>query len=165
MLQIAKVLKSNGTDGDILIGLFDIAIEEIDTKEPVFIEFDGLPVPFFFESLSPKGTGKAIAHITDVDNLEDAEEIAGRPIYADYFEEEEDGEDFSGWTLYDKKREVGIISGLEPIPGNPCLIVSVGKAEGSGKEEVLVPLHEDFVIKIDEKSRRLVLDIPDGLIP
>ena len=66
MLQIAKVLKSNGIDGDILIGIRDIEIQDIDLKEPVFIYFDGLPVPFFIESISPKGTGKAIVHITDV---------------------------------------------------------------------------------------------------
>jgi hypothetical protein len=29
-----------------------IAPEDIDTREPVFIEFDGLPVPFYFESFT-----------------------------------------------------------------------------------------------------------------
>ena len=163
MLQIAKVLKSNGTDGDILIGLYDITIDQIDTKEPVFIEFDGLPVPFFIESIQPKG-GKVIVHITDVDNLEDAEEIVGRAVYADYFEEEDDGEDFTGWTVYDKGREVGVVSGEEDIPGNPCLVVSVGKGVPSRREEVLVPLHEDFVVQIDEPGRRLYMDLPEGLI-
>ena len=42
MLQIAKILKSNGTDGRILMGVRDIALEEIDIKEPLFIVFDGL---------------------------------------------------------------------------------------------------------------------------
>ncbi len=158
MLQIAKVLKSNGTDGDILIGLFDIDIEQIDTKEPVFIEFDGLPVPFFFESLKPKGNNKAIAHITDVDNLEDAEEIVGRAVFADYFEEEETEDDFTGWTVFDGKCKIGVVTGLEPIPGNPCLDVDVNGSE------VLIPLHEDFVVSIDEKSKTLVLNLPEGLV-
>ena len=159
MLRIAKVLKSNGTDGDILLGLSGIDIEQIDTKEPVFIEFDGLPVPFFFESLKARGNSKAIAHLTDVDNLEDAEEIVGREVRADYFEEEAEGEDFAGWTLYDGERRVGEVTGLEPIPGNPCLDVEV---EG---EEVLVPLHEDFVVRIDPVAKILFLNLPEGLIP
>lgn len=159
MLQIAKVLKSNGTDGDILIGLSDIAIEEIDTKEPVFIEFDGLPVPFFFDTLQAKGNGRAIAHITDVDSLEDAEEIVGRVMSVDYFEEEESGEDFIGWTLFDGKREVGPITDIEEIPGNPCLDVLV---KG---QTVMVPFHEDFIASVDERQRRLVLNVPAGLIP
>lgn len=159
MFRIAKVLKSNGTDGDILIGLSDIAIEEIDTKEPVFIEFDGLPVPFFFDSLRPKGNGKAIAHITDVDSLEDAEEIVGRAMSVDYLEEEESGEDFIGWTLYDGDVEVGPVTDIEDIPGNPCLDVLV-----DGKT-VLIPFHEDFVESVDGKRKRLVLNVPSGLLP
>lgn len=158
-----KILKSWGTDGSVVMSLLDTDPEELKVGEPVFIEFDGLPVPFFIESIQPKG-GKAIVHITDVDNLEDAEEIVGRAVYADYFEEEDDGEDFTGWTVYDKGREVGVVSGEEAIPGNPCLVVSVGKGVPSHQEEVLIPLHEDFVVQIDEPGRRLYMDLPEGLI-
>jgi len=154
MLQIAKVLKSNGTEGDILIGFLGIEIGEIDLTEPVYIEFDGLPVPFFFEKLEPKGSNKGIAHITGVNSLKDSEEIVGRSVYADYFEEEEAEDDFLGWTVYDKDKLVGTVDGLEDIPGNPC--ISIGK--------VLIPLHEDFIIKTDEKKRILVLNLPAGLI-
>ena len=49
MLKIAKVLKSNGTEGEIVISFLGILPEDIDTTEPVFIFFDGLPVPFYFE--------------------------------------------------------------------------------------------------------------------
>lgn len=159
MLQLAKVLKSNGTDGDILIGLFDIAIEEIDTREPVFIEFDGLPVPFFFEKIQAKGNGKAIAHITDIDSLDDAEEIVGRAMSVDYFEEEENDEDFIGWTAYDGKRELGPVTDIEDIPGNPCLDVLMGE------DTVMIPFHEDFIKSVDRKRKRLVLNVPVGLLP
>ena len=50
--QIAQVLKSNGTDGEVAISFRDIAPEDISTEEPVFIYFDGLPVPFFIESFT-----------------------------------------------------------------------------------------------------------------
>lgn len=45
-LRIARVLKSNGTEGEILIGFREISPEDLNIKEPVFIAFDGLPVPF-----------------------------------------------------------------------------------------------------------------------
>ena len=48
--QVAQVLKSNGTDGELVMSFRDIAPEDINIKEPVFIVFDGLPVPFFIES-------------------------------------------------------------------------------------------------------------------
>jgi hypothetical protein len=47
--QIAQVLKSNGTDGELVLGFREIAPEDINLNEPVFIVFDGLPVPFYIE--------------------------------------------------------------------------------------------------------------------
>jgi len=46
MIQIAKILRSDNTDGGILVGS-EYALEELAGNEPVYIEFDGLKVPFF----------------------------------------------------------------------------------------------------------------------
>ena len=159
MLQIAKILKSDGTDGGLLISARDIALEDIDPKEPVYIEFDGLPVPFFIEDIRPKGTSKAVVHVTDVRSLEDAEELVGKEVFAGYFEEEQEEESFEGWTLLDKGVVVGTVDSLEPIPGNPCL--SVLRPDG---QEVMIPLHEDFILSADRRSRKLDLDLPAGLL-
>ena len=37
MQKVAKVLKSNGTDGELVLSLFDIVPEDLDLQEPVFI--------------------------------------------------------------------------------------------------------------------------------
>ena len=105
MLQIAQVLKSNGTDGELVMGFREIAPEDINLQEPVFIIFDGLPVPFYIESLTKRGNTKALVHMTDICSQEDAEEIIGKAIYVE--EEslpemslEEDGfAALVGWTL------------------------------------------------------------------
>ena len=80
MLQIAKILKSNGTDGGMLFSFRDIDVTQIDLKEPVFINFDGLPVPFFILDIQKKGYSKAVVHLNDVMNLQDAEEMVGREV-------------------------------------------------------------------------------------
>ena len=154
MLPIAKILKSNGIDGDVLIGLTEIDASEIKTEEPVFIEFDGLPVPFFISDVRPKGSTRAIVHLTDIDSLRDAEELVGREICIEGDWDDEDDEDFTGWTLYDGERHVGTGEGLEDIPGNPCLIVG----------DALIPLHEDLILSADPEKRILVMDLPEGLI-
>ena len=153
MLPIAKILKSNGTDGGILVSLRGVEAEEIDLKDPVFIEFDGLPVPFFIQSIQRKGTSRAVLHLNDVQNLSDAEELVGKEIFAEGEDEESDELDFTGWTLLNRGEKLGEITGMEPIPGNLCLYLG----------EKLVPLHEDFVISCDPDSRQLDLDLPDGL--
>lgn len=161
MLKIAKVLKSNGTDGDVIISFTGILPEDIDIEEPVFIYFDGLPVPFFIESFTRRGTGKALVRLTGIGNLADAEEIAGKAVYIP--DDPDTGiNGFSsiiGWSLYDSNHnEVGIISDFFDIPGNPC--IEAGTVSGT----VLIPLHEDLVISIDEENKILTMTIPEGLV-
>ena len=123
MLQIAKILKSNGIDGGLLIGVRDIEVGQIDLQEPVFIEFDGLPVPFFIQDLQQRGSAKAIVHLNDITSLEDAEEVVGRAVYIEGEWEEEEEMDFTGWTLLNRGERVGTVTGTEPIPGNLCIWV------------------------------------------
>ena len=159
MLRIAQVLKSNGTDGELLISFFDVAPEDIDLQEPVYIEFDGLPVPFYFESFTPRGVNRALVHLTGVHSLKDADELSGAAIYADYFEEESD-EDLVGWTVVSADgTTIGTVTDYEDIPGNTCLWVR----RPSG-EEVLLPFHEDLVVGMNSTSHTLALSIPDGLL-
>ncbi|MBO7603768.1 MAG: hypothetical protein J6S97_05065 [Bacteroidales bacterium] len=154
MLPVAKIIKSNGTSGDVLIGLLDCELSDLTNEEPVYIEFDGLPVPFFVEIISPKGSTRAIVHLTDVDSLQDAEELVGREICIDAEYEDDSLEDFTGWTLFDGSRLIGTVDGLEDIPGNPCLIVG----------GALIPLHEDLISSADPETRTLVMNLPEGLI-
>lgn len=163
MLQIAKILKSNGTDGGLLIGVRDIEVGQIDLQEPVFIEFDGLPVPFFIQDLQQRGTSKAIIHLNDITSLADAEEVVGRGLFIEGEWEEEEEMDFTGWTLLNRGERVGTVTGMEPIPGNLCVYVRRNSHSGPDQES-LVPLHEDLILSVDAATRTLDLDLPDGLL-
>ena len=159
MQRIAQVLKSNGRDGELLLGFVGIAPEDIDTEEPVFIEFDGLPVPFYFESFTPRGNSRALVRLTGVYSLTDADELAGAAVYAenDLYEDEE--EDLTGWTILDADgTKAGTVSAHEDIPGNPCIWVETGHGE------VLIPLHEELVLDVDETEKTLRMEIPEGLL-
>lgn len=155
--QIAQVLKSYGADGGLIVGFRDMTPEDIDTEEPVFIEFDGLPVPFFFVDFQPKGS-RAIARLNDVNSLKDAEELVGKPVFI-----ESDGagdgqlelDDLIGWRLLDEGGvERGIVTDYEDIPGNPCLVLNSG---------AIIPLHEDLIIGVDADEKSLQMRIPEGL--
>ncbi len=161
MQRIAQVLKSNGTEGELLVSFLDVSPEDIDLEEPVFVYFDGLPVPFYFESFTRRGTGRALVRLTGVHSLKDADELSGASLYANYFEEEEEEEeDLTGWTVRDQDGAlVGTVADYEDIPGNTCLWI---RRPGGG--EVLVPFHEDLVLSADGKTGTLTLRIPEGLL-
>lgn len=163
LLQIAQVLKSNGTDGELVLGFRNIAPEDINTEEPVFIFFDGLPVPFFIESFSRRGNNKALVRMTGIDNLTDADEVSGKAVYIKASEDEQFSMDdlsmLIGWTLMDAgNNEVGIISDFFDIPGNPC--IEVGTVSGTA----MIPLNEDLIISVDEDNKILTMTVPEGLV-
>ena len=159
MLRIAKVLKSSGVDGDVLVSAPDVALEDL--QGPVLIDFDGLPAPFFIESCTRRGSGKYIIHLTDVCNLKDAEELVGRFLWSDEVDEDDDeAQDFTGWKVLNRGDYVGTVTDCEPIPGNLCLYLK--PAEDA--DEIIIPLHEDLIISIDEESLTLNLNLPDGLL-
>ncbi|MDY4630835.1 MAG: hypothetical protein SO413_03910 [Candidatus Cryptobacteroides sp.] len=157
--KIAKVLKSNGTDGELLISFFAMDPEDLEITEPVFILFDGLPVPFFVQSLRRRGQNKALVHLNGIYDLKDCEEVCGKDIYLPADAEATYGEgDFSflvGWELRDAGKSLGRIADFVDIPGNPCLELEDGR---------LVPLHEDFITAVDEDSAVVEMELPSGLL-
>jgi len=185
MLQIAQVLKSNGTDGELVMGFREIAPEDINLQEPVFIMFDGLPVPFFIESFQKRGNTKALVRLTDICSQEDVEEIAGKAVYiedeslAELSLEEDGYAALVGWMVLapaeipdqvgnDEEMvgeeeemglyEVGEITDFIDIPNNPCIEVETENGA------VMIPLHEDFILGLDPENQEIVMQIPDGLL-
>ena len=175
MQQVAQVLKSNGTDGELVLGFREIAPEDINLQEPVFIVFDGLPVPFYIESFTKRGNTKALVHLTGICSMEDVEEIAGKAVYIedDQLPEmsiEEDGfAALVGWTLLTPADdleeddeptliEVGEITDFLDIPKNPCIEVETENGA------VMIPLHEDLILSVDPEYQEIIMQIPAGLI-
>ena len=171
MLQVAQVLKSNGTDGELVLGFREIAPEDINLQEPVFIIFDGLPVPFYIESFTKRGNTKALVRLTDICSQEDVEEIAGKAVYLEAAEMpelslEEDGfAALIGWTVLTEASEkdeefieVGEVTDFIDIPNNPCIEVETENGA------VMIPLHEDLIISLDPEYQEIIMKIPEGLI-
>lgn len=105
LTQIASVLKSNGIDGELVLGFRNFDPDDINLKEPVFIIFDGLPVPFFIDSLTKRGNSKILVHLTDIHTYNDAEELVGKAVYIKGLTDTDKSiEDFGfetlvGWTV------------------------------------------------------------------
>ncbi len=151
-----KVLKSWGAAGQVVLSLDANDPRDLESEEPVFIEFDGLPVPFYFESVEPKG-GRFIVKFEDVDSLEEAEELVGRTVtLSDEEEEEEDS--LIGLQVRDarSRRIIGEIVDFNDYSGNVTITVDTENGE------VLLPLHEDLIVGIHDDV--ITLGIPDGLL-
>ena len=152
-----KVLKSWGASGEVVLNRTDGDPQDLKSHEPAFIEFDGLPVPFYVESVQEKGS-RCIVKFEDVDSLAEAEELVGREV--SFQDEDNDDEDtLVGLQVRDSRtrRLVGEIVDLSDYGGN--VVLTVETPEG---QEVLLPLHEELIVGI--RGDVITLDIPAGLL-
>ena len=192
MLQVAQVLKSNGTDGELVLGFREIAPEDINLQEPVFIVFDGLPVPFFIESFTRRGNTKALVRLTGIRSQEDVEEITGKAVYieddslAELSLEDDGFAALVGWVLLapvgipdqvgDDEGMAGEDEGMVGEDGEMELC-EVGEITDfidipnnpcieveTENGAVMIPLHEDLILSVDPTNREIIMQIPEGLL-
>ncbi|MCK9627541.1 MAG: ribosome maturation factor RimM [Bacteroidales bacterium] len=171
LLPVAKVLKSFGTDGGVILRYNNQVEDGFNLKEPAFIYFDGLPVPFFILQFQERGNDQVFVKFETIDTQKFAEEIVSQIVYINRKksrktkpEEGADSEipDIIGFTIFEKDNSlVGTISAIYPYPDNLCIGVMLANGRES---EVLIPLNEDFIIDVDIKNEKIVLDLPKGIL-
>ena len=152
-----KVLKSWGASGEVVLSRMAGDPEDLKSQEPVFIEFDGIPVPFYIESVEPKGS-RFIVRFQDVDTQAFAEELVGREVTLSESGEEEE-ETLIGMRIRDARtrRTVGSVVDFSDYGGNVVITV-----ETESGDEILLPLHEELVRSVRDDV--ITLEIPEGLI-
>lgn len=157
-----RIVKIHGYDGTVIIKTEPGFIENIPEMESVFIESDGLPVPFFISTLEYSGGDSLKIKFLDYDSYDKITEFNGCRIYiaaTGKEKEQNKDDDIIGFrVLAGKNNFVGTISNIIHNPGQDLLSV-----QAEGRKPILVPLHKDFIVDLDEKSRTIVMDLPEGL--
>ena len=167
LLPVAQIVKSYDVNGEVVIRLSSGILEDYNfKKEPVFIIFDGLPVPFFITSFKTKGSNGALVKFETINDLSHSEELLKKEILVDSSTIDPDSIDMDedqamaaflmGFKVKDQNGKlVGEISDYYNYPNNPCI-------ELNGKH--LVPFNEELILKLDNKKRVIEMTIPGGLL-
>ncbi|MCI1778950.1 MAG: ribosome maturation factor RimM [Bacteroidales bacterium] len=164
LFKTASIARSYGRDGKVLLKTSGNFSEDYDISEPVFLYFEGLPVPFFITAIEKKDYRSYIIKFDGTDDLSHAEELSGRDVYAETSGRDGNMEDpyfceLCGYTLLDQHgSEIGTIINFLDYPGNPCLEVR----DASGKK-IIVPANDDLIINIDALKKILTLEMAEGL--
>lgn len=163
LTKIATIYNYLGSNGGVVLNLEPPYLEII-TEEPVLVDIDGYLVPFFIDEDTVFYNKKTVSlRFTSVKTQKSASSLIGRDVYAlteslDIEEEEEDSFEYEGYTAYDHHNNLlGVITGIDDIPGNPQLVI-----DNKGKE-LLVPALAVEVIDVDEKANKITISIPEGL--
>lgn len=166
LVEIGKFQKTHALKGE-LNALLDVDPEYVEDKHPLIIETDGIPVPFYAESIRPKGASSYLIKLDGVDSVEDANELVNSVIYAPRKAlEEYAGEemllddDLEGFRVVDRNfGEIGVLEYIDSSTENELLVVKTPE-----DEEVFIPLVDDFIVDIDQKNGIINTSLPEGLL-
>ncbi|OFY39237.1 MAG: 16S rRNA processing protein RimM [Bacteroidetes bacterium GWF2_40_14] len=167
LLPVAKVLKSFGTKGEMVIRYSPETQEDIDKKKPVFIYYDGLPVPFFVESIQNRATDQALLKLEGIYSESLANEIVGELIYLEKKSKKAGTKitgpkDLIGYLIVDNNgTTLGEVVSYYDYPNNPCLGVKMADRES---QEQLLPLIDEFILDISQKNKTLTVSVAKGLL-
>lgn len=165
-----KLLKTHGTNGEFVLLSLQPLTKDFFESELVFLPLEGgEPVPFFFTSIRPKSDSSALVKFDGINSLEQSQEYVGIEVLIKNTENldktklgksnSNPSNDLIGFTVVDQTTGFnGTIDEVIDIPGNLLLRVI------SGKNEVLIPFHEDFIRSVDPKKRSILFELPEGLI-
>jgi 16S rRNA processing protein RimM len=162
MVPMAKILKSFGTEGEVIAKAFSSFPEEINLDQPVFITFDGIPVPFFIDKIKPHGTSRYLIKFKGVDDPGYSQELCSLDILR-YMSEEPaphpSMEHFTGYSIIENGVRSGTITGFKEFPGNPCFEALLEESRNT----ILIPAHEDIITEISDEKREIHVNLPEGL--
>jgi 16S rRNA processing protein RimM len=162
---LGKIAKKFSFKGEVLIYLDTDEPELYENMESVFVEFNKNLVPFFIENSSLHKNDFLRVQFEDVDSEEEADSILNCAVYLPlsmlpklegnkfYFHE------VIGFEIEDKRLGVfGKIVSINDSSAQPLFEVV------NGTVEILVPMIDQFLVKIDRENKKVVMDLPEGLV-
>jgi 16S rRNA processing protein RimM len=162
---LGKIAKKFSFKGEVLIYLDTDQPELYEDMESVFVEFNKNLVPFFIENSNLHKNDFLRVKFEDVDDEAEADSIMGCEIYLPlnmlpklegnkfYFHE------VIGFEIEDLRLGIfGKIVSINDTSAQPLFEVI------NGNVEILVPMIDQFLVKIDRENKKVIMDLPEGLV-
>lgn len=162
---LGKIVRKFSFKGELLAKLDTDEPEIYEELESVFVDWNGRLVPFFIEHAQLHKSNLLRLDFEDVNTEEDAEDLIGAELYLPLsFLPDLEGNRFYfheiiGFKVSDLNfGEVGTITGVNDNTAQALFII-----DSNGKE-VLIPINDEFIKKVDRTTKTMFLDVPEGLI-
>ena len=164
-IYIGQIAKLHGYKGGVSLFLDVTHPEEYMDMESFFIEIDGILTPFFVESFKLKNKGFAAVKFQGIDSEQEARSLLKKKVFIPETELRELDEsnfydhEVIGYEVEDVvKGEIGKVTAIADLKQNPLLVIEFKD------KEILLPICEGLIVKVDRKLKRLKVKAPDGLI-
>jgi len=168
-IKIGRILKPVHSDGELVAAIQPGFVEDAINSKAIFIEIDGLNVPFFIEKIECDGD---ICYIKfeEFNNPEDVRkynntDLSLRESDIDWKSKSKNSitglADFSGFEIIDTNTNT--VLKVEAIEQFPQQLMAKATSMAN-QREYFIPLVEEFIEDIDYVNKKITVSLPDGLI-
>jgi 16S rRNA processing protein RimM len=163
LTEIGKIQKTHGVNGELQVGWLNDFFPEDHNLESVFLVIDGIPIPFFIQSMRMKGADLSLLRFDDVNTVELAEELVGLKVMAEVKVSTADDEllleDLVGFAVITSLGvQLGTTEVLQDYAGN--LVFELQTVSGN---ELLIPASPDLIVEVDVDSKSIIMELPEGI--
>ena len=162
---LGRIVSKFSFKGEVLIKLDTDEPESYLEMESVFVEYDNNLVPFFIEKSNLQKSNLLRVKFEEVDSEEDAEDLLKCDLYLplnllpELSEDQFYFHEVIGFTVEDELYgTVGTLTGV-----NDTTTQALFEIEKDGKQ-VLIPMNDQFLLKVDKKNKTIHVKTPEGLI-
>lgn len=162
---LGKIVTKFSFKGEVLVKLDSDDPQQYLEMESVFVEYGKNLVPFFLENCKLHKSQMLRIKFEDVDTEADADDLINTALYLPLDLLPEMGEnqfyyhEIIGFSVVDlNKGYIGVITGVNDNTSQPLFEIDF---EG---KEILIPLNDSFINKLDKNAKELIVDTPEGLI-
>ncbi|MBW6501818.1 MAG: ribosome maturation factor RimM [Bacteroidales bacterium] len=162
-ILIGRIRKVHGFQGAVTVKTERSFTGDIPEEGWVFIEIEGKPVPFYVTGTDYAGADLVRLWFDGYDTAEKVGRFTGCNVFL--ISGKTEGEIINGIedlkgieVLTVQKQSIGVIKEVIMNPGQVLLSIL-----SSDNKEILIPLHEDFIVQLDPDKKVLVMDLPEGL--
>lgn len=163
-IEIGFIQRTHGIKGELLVNFTSTSSFNLEKMESVFVEIDGVPVPFFISILKLLNDNRAILKLDEIDSIEAGEELTGLRLLVPSHKMEESDEiylsDLIGYGVYGTD-QVFIGKIIDYIEYSFNATFEVKTSNGS---QVILPAVDELIIKIDTDAKSVVMNLPEGLL-
>lgn len=163
--KLGHVSKLHGITGEVVIVLDVDDVSRYKKLESIFIDLNGQLVPFFILGITIKNK-QAIVKIDGMNTIDQARLINNAFVFLPLsFLPKLEGKKFYfheiiGFSVNDTNLgNIGSIEAVLEYPGQNIIQI-----KDNNKNEILVPLRDEFIIKVDRENSCLNVTTPEGLV-
>ena len=163
-ILLGTITKLHGFRGQLIIRLNNITSDKIQEMELVFIEIDGLPVPFFVTDFSERDVSSLLIKLEDIDDKIKASTLIDARVFVTSLPDNTISDQFSdfnqlvGYEVIDKNiGSLGILKEIIEIQQNPLFRIM------NNNKEILLPAYKEFILEINASKGTIIVETPEGL--